>query len=528
VDSFDAERWQHHIVYDDGDKLAEALEPGPHDEPLCKWEILDADGKGRPKPRPRVDGVNSGGGGSEEEVRTALSALEPLVRCAACKFVMGEPVTTPSGHSFCKCCFDELSKADSSGTDSSGRLLAPFIAEDRVRRTVCSLRSSIKVNAKLSHVISSLFPSELARLRPAVRLRAYRNARDGVTEPLDGRRRAKLGRVARPKEPAKSWEELQAEKKAKEEARVADMIAQGKDVFSGDRDNKNMPDISHLRDAKGKPLVHNRSCHVCTQGNASWRGGFFQPIGCSKCNLIFCPRCLGHIMKRPYSKDSPEDKAFIENFIEQNWDKWTCVCCEGKCACQDVRFEAAKIVSCSAGKGGGVFTVDKEHPFIEGDKVRISGHEHPGDKESKLKGGEWAVASVVGPRSFTLDAAQLAKAAINLEAAGKGGKGGAVELVKLQKHKKYGWAGSTGVGVSKQAAPGQKLKPAGKAGGKEPAKVRGTAAGTAAGKAGGKAAGKAANGAASGAESGASSASAGAGSKRKADAAPAKGKKAKA
>ena len=60
------------------------------------------------------------------------------------------------------------------------------------------------------------------------------------------------------------------------------------DIFSGERDNKNMPDISHLKDAKGNPLKHNRSCHVCTQGNASWRGGFFQPIGCSYCCLIFC------------------------------------------------------------------------------------------------------------------------------------------------------------------------------------------------------------------------------------------------
>ena len=35
------------------------------------------------------------------------------------------------------------------------------------------------------------------------------------------------------------------------------------------------------------------------QGNASWRGGFFQPLGCSKCEKIYCPRCIGNIQAKP-------------------------------------------------------------------------------------------------------------------------------------------------------------------------------------------------------------------------------------
>mmetsp|Transcript_22663 Transcript_22663/g.75180 ORF Transcript_22663/g.75180 Transcript_22663/m.75180 type:complete len:186 (-) Transcript_22663:279-836(-) len=40
-----------------------------------------------------------------------------------------------------------------------------------------------------------------------------------------------------------------------------------------------------------------------------------------------------------------------------------------------------------------------------------------------------------------------------------GGKGGKVEMVKLQKHKRWGWAGATGFGIQKDAPAGKKYCP---------------------------------------------------------------------
>ena len=40
---------------------------------------------------------------------------------------------------------------------------------------------------------------------------------------------------------------------------------------------------------------HRKSCHICTQGVASWRGDFSRPLGCSTCPLIWCSRCLTNI-----------------------------------------------------------------------------------------------------------------------------------------------------------------------------------------------------------------------------------------
>ena len=46
-------------------------------------------------------------------------------------------------------------------------------------------------------------------------------------------------------------------------------------------------------------LPHPTVCRTLAQGNASWRGGFFQPLGCSKCEKIYCPRCIGNIQAKP-------------------------------------------------------------------------------------------------------------------------------------------------------------------------------------------------------------------------------------
>ena len=60
-----------------------------------------------------------------------------------------------------------------------------------------------------------------------------------------------------------------------------------------DGEVEGLPDISHLRDKRGNPVTRRLSCHCCTQGNASWRGNFFQPLGCKDCPDLWCPRCLG-------------------------------------------------------------------------------------------------------------------------------------------------------------------------------------------------------------------------------------------
>jgi len=224
------------------------------------------------------------------------------------------------------------------------------------------------------------------------------------------------------------------------------------DIFTGDRDNAKMPDLSGLFDLRGKPVgKHNRSCHVCTQGNASWRGGFFQPIGCSRCPMIFCPRCLGHIMADTVHDTHQEGcsgaygseqhpgsgKDFIDQFIDTQQMSYVCICCQNKCACQHSLFSAVAITSSSGTKQGSVFKTSSLVSFAVGDKVRVSGHSGTSADEL-LKKAEWPVKAVTLDRkSFTLD----------IDFKGKGGKGGTVEMIKLQKHKKWGWVGATGSGV---------------------------------------------------------------------------------
>ena len=119
------------------------------------------------------------------------------------------------------------------------------------------------------------------------------------------------------------------------------MVAQGKEVFTGERRSLNMPDLSGKFNDKGEPLQrHLISCHLCTQGPASWNGAFTQPIGCKECDRVpppcpppcsaptrstthttrtthtthsththartltlpqlNCARCIGNIMGKPY------------------------------------------------------------------------------------------------------------------------------------------------------------------------------------------------------------------------------------
>ena len=59
---------------------------------------------------------------------------------------------------------------------------------------------------------------------------------------------------------------------------------------------------------------HRKSCHICTQCVASWRGDFSRPLGCSTCPLIWCSRCLTNI----YSEFQEEgDGMAVHAFIAQ-------------------------------------------------------------------------------------------------------------------------------------------------------------------------------------------------------------------
>ena len=94
-----------------------------------------------------------------------LAEVEANLTCGACHFVLSQPVSTPTGHCFCRSCFGRLTQGD-------GTRLKAHIGDERTRKFVVSLRNSQKVNVALAEVVSSLFPAELARVSDAVRARA--------------------------------------------------------------------------------------------------------------------------------------------------------------------------------------------------------------------------------------------------------------------------------------------------------------------------------------------------------------------
>ncbi|KAK3254233.1 hypothetical protein CYMTET_36543, partial [Cymbomonas tetramitiformis] len=108
---------------------------------------------------------------------------------------------------------------------------------------------------------------------------------------------------------------------------------QSADVDAANEARWNMP---LLFDEAGKSLPHRRSCHICTQCVASWRGDFDPPLGCSTCQLIWCTRCLGNI----FTDLTPE---CINTFIQNaNLTGWSCFMCQGTCACLDPRWKGLK------------------------------------------------------------------------------------------------------------------------------------------------------------------------------------------
>lgn len=68
-----------------------------------------------------------------------LKNLKAIVTCVACKFVMAEPISTPSGHSFCKCCFEELARG---APDCPS--LKPFVREVAFRHSISTSTAKLQ------------------------------------------------------------------------------------------------------------------------------------------------------------------------------------------------------------------------------------------------------------------------------------------------------------------------------------------------------------------------------------------------
>jgi len=99
-------------------------------------------------------------------------------------------------------------------------------------------------------------------------------------------------------------------------------------VYTGDREIV----LPGAYDVDGNLLGRRRSCHVCTQCPASWRGNFSTPLACTTCPLIFCSRCLFHI-------NGADDIDEVYEFVEENQGNWSCFVCTETCACQDPKVK---------------------------------------------------------------------------------------------------------------------------------------------------------------------------------------------
>mmetsp|Transcript_36932 Transcript_36932/g.104211 ORF Transcript_36932/g.104211 Transcript_36932/m.104211 type:complete len:422 (-) Transcript_36932:405-1670(-) len=98
-------------------------------------------------------------------------------------------------------------------------------------------------------------------------------------------------------------------------------------TFTGEREFVLPP----AYDEHGNILPRRKSCHVCTQCIASWRGNFSMPLACTTCPLIFCSRCLFHI-------NGADDIEEAHDFIEEHQGQWSCFVCTETCACQDAEL----------------------------------------------------------------------------------------------------------------------------------------------------------------------------------------------
>ena len=117
-------------------------------------------------------------------------------------------------------------------------------------------------------------------------------------------------------------------------------------------------------DEQGNPLPRRKSCHVCTQCVASWRGNFSVPMACTTCPLIFCSRCLFHIR-------GAEDIETVYDWIEEHQGNWVCFMCTGTCACQDPKLAGLSRIDRHKCRGWvgvtGGFTPNQLRPTCRGD-----------------------------------------------------------------------------------------------------------------------------------------------------------------
>ena len=96
-----------------------------------------------------------------------LAAAREELTCAACSFVLRNPVTVPSGQSFCQVCFDALKR-----TDQLGR----FIIDDQSLKY--TLQKQLGTNVALKGAAELLFkeacalPDEVRARRDLVQSRA--------------------------------------------------------------------------------------------------------------------------------------------------------------------------------------------------------------------------------------------------------------------------------------------------------------------------------------------------------------------
>lgn len=129
-------------------------------------------------------------------------------------------------------------------------------------------------------------------------------------------------------------------------------LPRGSSAWDGKRAFSTLP---KAYDADGNELRRNLSCHVCTQGLASWKGNFSEPLACITCPRTYCSRCLTHIKNK-------QDVGAAEAFIKEQQGAWSCFHCTETCACQNRAYsrvgrpaiEAHKAAGWAGVSGGGV------------------------------------------------------------------------------------------------------------------------------------------------------------------------------
>jgi len=146
-------------------------------------------------------------------------------------------------------------------------------------------------------------------------------------------------------------------------------MARGPSTWDGKRE---FADLPKPYDRDGNELSRNKSCHVCTQGLASWKGHFSRPLACITCPRNYCSRCLFHINNVLTLEDA-------EAFIAAHQGAWSCFHCTGDCACQNPRFhragrppiEAHKAAGWAGVTGGGV-AARRPPPIKRGTRQKAS------------------------------------------------------------------------------------------------------------------------------------------------------------